>query len=87
MTGTASSTMPCGLLPVLRKASTTLRRFSARTFFWPLPVAMVSRRFSTSAAMSKLSRRFWIAVAPMWPSKYLPNQFFISVGNLLYLPI
>jgi len=37
-----------------------------------------SRRFSTSASMSKLSRRFWIAVAPMWPSKYFPNQFFIS---------
>jgi hypothetical protein len=26
----------------------------------------------------EVSSRFWIAVAPMWPSKYLPNQFFIS---------
>ena len=70
--------MPWGLLPVLRNASTTLSRFSARTFFWPLPVAMVSRSDSTSAAMSKSWSRLWIAVAPMWPSKYLPNQFFIS---------
>ena len=43
MTGTASSTMPCGLLPVLRNASTTLSRLSARTLRWPLPLAMVSR--------------------------------------------
>ena len=78
MTGTASSTMPCGLLPVLRKASTTLSRLSARTLRWPLPLAMVSRRDSTSASRSKVSRRFWIAAAPMWPSKYLPNQVFIS---------
>ncbi len=78
MTGTASRTMPCGLLPVLRNASTTLSRLSARTLRWPLPLAMVSRRDSTSASMSKDSRRFWIAVAPMCPSKYLPNQFFIS---------
>ena len=78
MTGTASSTMPSGLLPVLRNASTTLSRLSARTLRWPLPVAMVSRSDSTSASMSKSWRRFWIAVAPMWPSKYLPNQFFIS---------
>ena len=78
MTGTASSTMPCGWLSVLRNASTTLSRFRARTLRWPLPVAMVSRSDSTSASTSKVSRRFWIAVAPMWPSKYLPNQFFIS---------
>ena len=54
-----------GWLPVLRKASTTLRRLRARTFFWPLPLAMVSRSDSTSASMSKSWRRFWIAVAPM----------------------
>ena len=78
MTGTASSTMPIGWLPVLRKASTTLRRLRARTLRWPLPLAMTSRSDSTSASMSKSCRRFWIAVAPMWPSKYLPNQVFIS---------
>ena len=70
--------MPSGLLPVLRNASTTLSRLSARTFFWPLPLAMVSLRESTSASRSKLSSRFWIAVAPMKPSKYLPNQVRIS---------
>ena len=32
-----------GLLRVLRNAATTLRRLSARTFFWPLPERMVSR--------------------------------------------
>ena len=70
--------MPIGELPVRWKASTTLSRLSARTFFCPLPVSMVSRSESTSASMSKVSRRFWIAVAPMKPSKYLPNQLFIS---------
>lgn len=44
MTGTASRTMPAGLLVVVMKAETTLRRLSARVFFWPLPVAMISRR-------------------------------------------
>ena len=78
MTGTASSTMPSGLLVVLRNASTTLSRLSARILRWPLPVAMVSRSDSTSASRSKSWSRFWIALAPMWPSKYLPNQFFIS---------
>ncbi len=65
MTGTASRTMPSGLLLVLRNASTTLSRLSARTLRWPLPFAMTSRSASTSASMSKVSRRFWIAVAPM----------------------
>ena len=39
MTGTPSSTMPIGLLRVLRNAETTLSRLSARVFFWPLPLA------------------------------------------------
>ena len=48
MTGTASRTMPCGWLPVLRNASTTLSRLRARTLRWPLPLAIVSRSDSTS---------------------------------------
>ena len=39
-----SSTMPIGLLRVFRNAETTLSRLSARAFFWPLPVRMISRR-------------------------------------------
>ncbi|MPM33219.1 hypothetical protein SDC9_79788 [bioreactor metagenome] len=65
MTGTAFSTMPSGELPVSRKARTTLRRLSARVLRWPLPLRMISRSESASAARSKLSRRFWIASAPM----------------------
>ncbi len=54
MTGTASSTIPIGWLPVLRNASTTLSRLRARTLRWPLPLAIVSRSDSTSASTSKL---------------------------------
>ena len=43
-----SSTMPIGLLRVFRNAETTLSRLSARAFFWPLPVRMVSRRLCAS---------------------------------------
>ena len=43
MTGTASSTMPSGLLVVLRNAETTLSRFRARVFRCPLPVWMMVR--------------------------------------------
>ncbi|MNW52594.1 hypothetical protein D3C74_301190 [compost metagenome] len=69
MTGTASSTMPVGEFVVVRNALTTLRRLSARVFFWPLPERMISRRRSASAARSKSWRRFWIAAAPIEPSK------------------
>ena len=69
MTGTQSSTMPIGELPVVWNAATTLSRLSARSFFWPLPLRMVSRRFSASAGMSKFCSRVWIASAPMAPVK------------------
>ena len=69
MTGTQSRTMPVGLLVVVVNAVTTLSRLSARVFFWPLPVAMISRRISISATRSKVCRRFWIAEAPIPPSK------------------
>ncbi len=78
MTGTQSRTMPIGELRVDRNAETTLRRLSARVFFWPLPVRMISRRRSASASRSKDSRRFWIAAAPMPPSKYMANRSRIS---------
>ena len=78
MTGTASSTMPIGELPFSRKALTTLRRLRARVLRWPLPVRMISRSFSDSAARSKVSRRRLMASAPMKPSKYFPKRFFIS---------
>src|SRR5699024_1620689 len=65
ITGTQSSTMPSGELVVVRKAETTLSRLSARAFFWPLPVAMTSRRASASASRSKSRRRCWSASAPM----------------------
>ena len=57
------------LFPGRRKAVTTRRRLSARVFFWPLPVAMISRSSSASASRSKFSRRFCSAAAPMPPSK------------------
>ena len=78
MTGTQSSTMPIGELRVLRNAETTLSRLSARVFFWPLPVRMISRSDSASASRSKVSRRVWIAAAPMPPEKYMPKRSRIS---------
>ena len=72
ITGTASSTIAAGEPPVERNALTTLRRLSARVFFWPLPWMMTSFSFSASAARSKVSRRCWTAAAPMPPLKYLP---------------
>ncbi len=78
MTGTQSSTMPSGLFVVVRNADTTLRRLSARVLRWPLPVRIVSRSDSASATRSKVCRRFWIASAPIAPSKYLPKRNFIS---------
>ena len=69
ITGIASSTMPIGLFSVLRNALTTFSRFSARVLRCRLPVSICSLRFSASASRSKLSRRFWIASAPMYPSK------------------
>ncbi len=74
MTGTQSSTMPLGLLVVCRNAETTLRRLSARVFFWPLPVLMISRSFSASSSRSKVSRRFCSAAAPIEPEKYVPKR-------------
>ena len=56
MTGTASRTMPAGLLVVAWNAVTTLSRLRARVFFWPLPVAMISRSSSASASRSKASQ-------------------------------
>ena len=69
MTGMQSRTMPIGLFVVVWKAVTTLSRLSARVFFWPLPVAMISRSSSDSASRSKVSRRRLIAAAPIPPSK------------------
>ncbi len=56
-----SRTMPIGLLRVFRKAETTLSRLSARAFFWPLPVRMVSRRLFASASRSNVASRSWMA--------------------------
>src|SRR3974377_1871261 len=67
ITGMQSRTMPMGELRVLRNALTTLSRLSARAFFWPLPVLIVSRRFCASASRSKLARRScraWCVLAP-----------------------
>jgi hypothetical protein len=74
MTGTQSSTMPIGLLRVLRNAATTLSRLSARTFFWPLPERIVSRSDSPSASRSKDSSSRCSASAPMPPVKYCPKR-------------
>ena len=74
ITGTASRTMPIGELPVCWNAATTLSRLSARSFFWPLPLRMVSRRISASASMSKFSMSFLIDSAPMAPLKYSPKR-------------
>ena len=51
-----------GLLRVVRNAETTLRRLSARVFFWPLPVAMISRSslglgFEVERLKPRLDRR------------------------------
>ncbi len=69
MTGTQSSTMPIGELPVAWNAATTLSRLRARSFFCPLPLRMVSRSDSTSASMSKFCSSVWIDSAPMAPVK------------------
>jgi len=69
ITGTQSSTMPSGELSVVRNAFTTLSRLRARVLRWPLPVRMISRSTSDSAARSKVSSRFWIAEAPIDPEK------------------
>ena len=50
MTGTTSSTMAAGELPVCRNELTTRSRLIARIFFWPLPLAIWSCRFSLSVA-------------------------------------
>ena len=78
MTGMQSSTMPIGLLRVFRKAETTLSRFSARAFRWPLPVRMVSLSCCASPSRSKLASRSWMACAPMPPRKYRPKRSRIS---------
>ena len=78
ITGMQSSTMPMGELRVFRNALTTLSRFSARAFFWPLPMRIVSRRLCASASRSKLASRSWMACAPMPPRKYRPNRSRIS---------
>ncbi len=72
ITGTASSTMPIGELRLVWNAATTLSRLSARSFFWPLPLRMISRRISASASMSKVWMSFWMASAPIDPTKYSP---------------
>ncbi len=69
MTGTASRTMPSGELLVVRNALTTLSRLRARVLRWPLPFLIVSRSDSDSASRSNACRRFWIAAAPIEPSK------------------
>ncbi len=74
MTGTQLSTMPLGSLPVAWKAATTLSRLRARSFFWPLPLRMVSRSNSASAPMSKVDSSDWMASAPMPPVKYSPYR-------------
>ena len=69
ITGMQSRTMPIGLFRVFRNADTTLSRFSARAFFWPLPLRIVSRSDAASASRSKVPSRSWIAWAPMPPRK------------------
>src|SRR3954453_5759257 len=83
MTGTQSSTIPVGLFLVDKKAETTFSRFRARVLRCPLPVWMVSFSELASASRSKVSRRFWIASAPMDPAKYLPVE---RIAHLRGLP-
>ncbi|SKV57815.1 Uncharacterised protein [Mycobacteroides abscessus subsp. abscessus] len=64
--------MPPGELVEFWNAATTFRRLSARSFFCPLPLRMVSRRFSASASRSKFWISFCTASAPMAPVKYSP---------------
>ena len=51
-------------------AEITFRRLIALAFRWPLAVAMISLRFSSSAFMSRREMRSLIASAPMPPVKY-----------------
>ena len=88
MTGTQSRTMPIGELRVLRNAETTLSRLSARVFFWPLPVRMISRSDSASASRSKDSSRFCSASAPMPPWKYIAEPVaHLAVEDLVALEV
>ena len=69
ITGMASSTIASGRLVVPKNALITFKRFKARDFFWPLPVAITSRKRSASPSRSKVSKRRLIAAAPMPPVK------------------
>ena len=73
---------------MLRNAETTLSRLSARVFFWPLPVRMISRSDSASASRSKVSSRCWIAAAPMPPWKYIAEAVaHLAVEHLVALEV
>ena len=69
MTGMTSRIMSVGLFVDFRNASTTLRRLMALARFWPLPLAMVSRSSSATAARSMASSRSRTDSAPMPPVK------------------
>ena len=61
--------MPVGSERPSAKFATTFSRLIALSFFVPLPVSMISLRFSASATVSMSTSRRLIASAPMPPSK------------------
>ena len=69
ITGILVRTIEAGELPVATKALMTFRRLMARALRGPESEAMVWRSAATSPSRSKVSRRFWMADAPMSPLK------------------
>ena len=68
----ASMIIHSGLLPLVRKASTTLRRLMAFWRFWPLRVVYYVAQVLGLFLEVDLAMRSLTASAPMPPRKYTP---------------
>ena len=69
MTGRTSMIIHSGLLPEMRKASTTSRRLTIRAFFWPEASLSSARSWAESCSRSMSCSSFLTASAPMPASK------------------
>ena len=70
MTGSTSIIIHSGLLPEMRKASTTSRRLTMRAFFWPEAFRSSAWSWAESCSRSMSESSFFTASAPMpaWKS-------------------
>ena len=69
ITGSTSMIIHSGLLPEIRKASTTSRRLTMRAFFWPEASFSSARSWLDSSSRSMSCSSFFTASAPMPASK------------------